>query len=308
MSGSASSASNRGVVFDIQRFCIEDGPGIRTSVFLKGCSTRCPWCSNPESLTLKPQLAHFHSSCVLCGSCVQACPERAIQVEQKALLIDRSKCTDCGQCLSACAHSAMRLIGETMTCDQVLRECLRDKPFYEESGGGITLSGGEPTFQPQFCDAILEAAQHSGVHTAVETNGYCAWPELERIARHTDLFLFDLKIVDEERSRSTIGADSGVILRNLNRLDGMGKSIIIRFPFIAGYTDDAGNIEGVFSAAAKLNHALELHVLPFHQFGKHKYRALDYPYELETRDALTHELVEQIVSRHASRLKIKVLG
>ncbi len=301
-------ASVFGWVFDIQRFCIEDGPGIRTTVFLKGCSIRCPWCSNPESFSRKPQLAHFHSTCVLCGSCAQACPEQAIEIKQKALIINRSKCTACALCVSACAQNAMKIIGEGMSCAEVVKECLRDKPFYEESGGGITLSGGEPACQAEFSAAILEAAQRSGVHTAVETNGFCAWPDLERIARHTDLFLFDLKILDGEKSKSMIGADPSVVLENLDRVDRMGKSVTIRFPIIPGYTDDRENIEQVLSAASRLNHAAELQVLPFHQYGKHKYRALDYPYKLELDSPLTHDQAQQIVSRYATKLKIKVFG
>ncbi len=297
-----------GLVFDIQRFCIEDGPGIRTTVFLKGCSIRCPWCSNPESFSRKPQLAHFHATCLLCGSCVQACPEQAIAIERKIWHVDRNKCTACGQCVSACTQNALKIIGQSMSCAEVVAECLRDKPFYEESGGGITLSGGEPASQAEFSATILEAAQRLGIHTAVETNGFCPWPELERIARHTDLFLFDLKILDGEGSKRLIGADPGVILENLERIDRMGKSVIIRFPIIPGYTDDRQNIEQVLSAASRLRHAAELQVLPFHQYGKHKYRALDYPYGMEAIDSLTHDQARQIIARHATRLKIKVFG
>ena len=210
--------------------------------------------------------------------------------------------------MQACTQNALRIIGEHMSCHDVLQESLRDAPFYEESGGGITLSGGEPTFQSEFSAAILEKAQRAGVHTAVETNGYCAWERIEKLARFTDLFLFDLKIIDRSKSLAAIGADSGVILENLESVDRMGKAIFVRFPLIPGYTDDPDNIEKVIAVAVGLKNVTEVHVLPFHQYGKHKYRALGYPYELETLPPLSRAQVQELMSPYNRKIDIKIFG
>jgi pyruvate formate lyase activating enzyme len=308
MSGRESLESTEGVVFDVQRFCIEDGPGIRTSIFLKGCQLRCPWCSNPESLAPKPQLAHFHSRCVLCGACVSACERQAVRVDGQKLSIDRGSCSDCGQCVSVCAHGAMKIIGRKVSCSDVIEECLRDKPFYEESGGGITLTGGEPTLQAAFSAALLEVAHAAGVHTAVETNGYCSWPDLERLARHTDLFLFDLKIIENTKSRGVTGAESAVILENLRRVKAMGRNTIIRFPYIPGYTDCADNIGKMLEVASSLGNAAEVHVLPFHQYGKHKYDALGHAYALRACPPPSREQILSIFSEYEYPGTIQVLG
>lgn len=308
MKGRESLESTEGVVFDIQRFCIEDGPGIRTSIFLKGCQLHCPWCSNPESIAPKPQLAHFHSRCVLCGACERVCERQAIQIDGQRLSIDRGKCSNCGQCASVCEPGAMKMIGRKISCSDVIKECLRDKPFYEESGGGITLTGGDPTLQTAFSAALLEVAHRAGVHTAVETNGCCSWSDFERLARHTDLFLFDLKIIKNAKSRSVTGAESTVVLENLQRVKAMGRNTIIRFPFIPGYTDDADNIGKILEASSSLGNATEVHVLPFHQYGKHKYDALGYTYALRACIPPSRERVLSVFSEYQYPCTIKVLG
>lgn len=190
----------------------------------------------------------------------------------------------------------------------VAEECLRDKPFYDESDGGITLSGGEPSFQAEFAVAVLKVAKSHGVHTVVETNGYCAWDRLEMIARHTDMFLFDLKIMDKQRSQATIGADSDVILENLKRLDGLGKIIVVRFPLIPGYTSAPNNIDQVFAVTAGLRNAVQVDVLPFHQFGKHKFRALGYSYDLKDYNPLSREQARELVSPYSNRIHTKIFG
>ena len=299
---------SEGVVFDIQRFCIEDGPGIRTSIFLKGCQLHCPWCSNPESLSAKPQLAHFHSHCILCGACMRICERQAIRIEGQKLSINREECSNCGQCAYACESGAMKMIGSRARCSDVMNECLRDMPFYKESLGGITLTGGEPTLQVDFSAALLEMARRGGVHTAVETSGSCSWSSLERLARHTDLFLFDLKIIDSAKSRRVTGAESSVVLDNLRRVMAMGCDTIVRVPFIPGFTDDTQNISGILEVAASLGRTTEVHVLPFHQYGKHKYEALGYAYALQALVPPPRDQVLSIVAGCKYPGTIKVLG
>lgn len=308
MNGRIGFEAIEGVVFDIQRFCIEDGPGIRTSVFLKGCQLRCPWCCNPESLTLQPQLSHFHSRCKLCGACARVCDRQAIHIVAHGLGIEREKCSDCGRCVRECTEGAMKIIGRTVSCREVIEECLRDRPFYLESGGGITLTGGEPSYQVSFSEAILRMAHQEGIHTAVETNGCCHWSALERLARYTDLFLFDLKILEASKSRSVTGADSVVVLENLEHIKAMGCNLVIRFPFIPDYTDDPDNIDRIFDEASKLGVDTEVQVLPFHQYGKHKYSALGYDYALGSRVALSREEVLSALATHKCHCTVKVLG
>jgi pyruvate formate lyase activating enzyme len=308
MSGSGGSGNPQGVVFDIQRFCIEDGPGIRTSVFLKGCQLRCPWCANPESLVSRPQLAHFHSRCKLCCSCVTSCPVNAIRVAEGRIVVDRETCTDCGVCASACVHGAMTMIGRIMSSSEVIDEVLRDKPFYDESGGGMTLTGGEPSFQPAFASALLVAAHEHAVHTAVETNGSCSLEVMERIAEHTDLFLFDLKVVASASARNVTGGKSSTVLENLARVNELGRRIIVRFPFVPELTDSVENVKRMLDFAAGLRNVAGVNVLPFHQYGRHKYDALGYPYSLAECPPPPRNKVLEFFERLGTPATVTVLG
>ena len=204
----------QGVIFNIQRYSIHDGPGIRTTVFLKGCQLRCFWCQNPESQRRRPEVFLKKSVCTLCGRCVAACPEGASSLVDGASVIDRTKCTGCGKCVEVCPDGARTLMGKWVSVQQVMRELVRDKRFYDNSAGGITLSGGDPTAQPKFAQSLLRACKDAGLHTAIETCGCTSWPVLERLLEHVDLVLFDIKHSDSAKHREGTGKPNRLILEN----------------------------------------------------------------------------------------------
>jgi pyruvate formate lyase activating enzyme len=280
LEGTVKNHPNRGVVFDIQRYSLDDGPGIRTSVFLKGCPLDCVWCSNPESRAMQPELAYFYSSCIRCGDCKKICSIRAISVTERGVMIDRNRCSLCGVCVEACVNDALKLIGKEMSVTEVIREVARDKLFYNDSGGGMTLTGGEPTYQAAFASDILRAAKYEGIHTAIETCGYARWDELKKILNYTDLVLFDVKNISDELSKKFTGRGSKVILENLKRTDSAGKTIVLRFPFVPGFTDSPENLKAIADLAKCLSSVAQIDILPFHQYGRHKYRSLGRSYRL----------------------------
>lgn len=237
----------KGLIFNIQRYSIHDGGGIRTIVFFKGCPLHCPWCSNPESQTFEVEVMKLNSQCIHCKSCpmsVDQCPSGAL-VQQ----------------------------GKSMTVDEVMREVLKDEIFYNTSGGGVTLSGGEVLAQGLFAKELLKRLKALGIHTAIETSGCGRWEELDGIADYTDLVLYDLKIMDAEKSRKTIGVDSSIIQVNFERLIKKGCTLIPRIPLIPGYTMDDKNIETIIAFVKQYN-LEEIHLLPFHQYGSSKYESL----------------------------------
>lgn len=300
---------DKGIVFDIQRYSLEDGPGIRTSVFLKGCPLKCVWCSNPESRILKPELAYFSSNCKKCGSCLKSCNLQAITITDSGIIIDRSRCNLCEACVEACINNALKMIGKEMSVEEIIREIVRDKPFYDDSYGGLTLTGGEPGYQAQFAMDILRASKYEGIHTAIETCGYVRWSNLKKLLNHTDLVLFDVKIIAYELSKKYIGCGSNVILENLKRIDSIGKTIYIRFPFIPGFTDSPENLKAITELVKCLNNVVEINILPFHQYGKHKYKSLGYNYTLNSLEPVQRkEAMEAADFFTRNNLKVKLLG
>lgn len=264
----------RGRIFDIQRFSVHDGPGIRTTVFLKGCPLRCAWCHNPESIRAEPELAVLESRCIHCDRCVEACPTgRLAALEAGAGAVPA--CTLCGTCAAVCPAEARRLVGRSVTVDELLAEILRDRLFFDDSGGGVTFSGGEPVAQPDFLAAALEACRHQGVHTAVDTSGFCRRQDLLRAARWTDLFLFDLKHMDPVRHRELTGASNRRILENLEALAAVHQGIRIRVPVVPGMNDDPENLEATARFVASLPGVRRLDLLPYHRHGRHKRERLE---------------------------------
>ena len=268
-----------GTVLNVQRFSIHDGPGIRTVVFLKGCSLRCIWCSNPESQSPHPEVAINWHTCISCGACVDNCPNNANKMVNGNIVHIRHSCTSCASCIDLCPVGARKLYGRPMGVTEVLAEVRRDRPFYDSSNGGITISGGEPFCQAKFLLALLKAGQEKLIHTAVETCGYFEWEKTtDEILDHTDLLLFDLKVMDETRHREMTGKSNRKILRNLRKIVGRVKTII-RFPVLPGINDDTDNIHAMIKLISDLKIIERIDLIPYHDFGAFKYEMLGRKYE-----------------------------
>lgn len=269
-----------GLVFDIKRFSIHDGPGIRTTVFLKGCPLNCWWCHNPESQVPTPERIFHQNRCVRCGACLAACEHGAISQNGDSILTDDGKCTLCGACVETCYAEARQIVGQEMTVAQVMAEVERDLAFYDESGGGVTFSGGEPLTQPQFLAALLRACKQAEIHTTLDTCGFAAWQTLDEIREKVDLFLYDLKLMDDVQHRRFTGVSNRTILYNLQRLSQQGHPIILRVPIIPGINDGDDNLRSIAQFAASLPHLAGLDLLPYHATAAAKYERLHRGYEL----------------------------
>jgi pyruvate formate lyase activating enzyme len=270
-------SSSSGILFDVKRFALHDGPGIRTTVFFKGCPLSCSWCHNPESQSRGPELMSWEGRCIGCGACVSVCPVGAILMRDGSAWTDRDRCTACGTCAAACPADARAIVGETWSVSRLLGEIEKDLLFYDESGGGVTLSGGEPLAQASFAASVLAACQERRIHTAVDTCGYAEWEDLQRIARVTDLFLYDVKHADNGRHRELTGVSNERILENLRRLSGEGCTLWIRVPIIPGLNDTQEELVALGGVVAGLESVEALHLLPFHRGGEGKLEQLGRP-------------------------------
>lgn len=297
-----------GLIFAIQRFSLHDGPGIRTTVFLKGCPLHCLWCHNPEAIRTEPELSSCAEFCIRCGRCVEVCPERAISMGQSAI-IDRTRCTACGECAACCPSHALEMKGTEKTVGEVLAEVLEDAPFFDASQGGVTVSGGEPLLQHVFCHALLSAVRHRGHHTAVDTSGIVAWPILEKMLPVTDLFLYDIKAVSRDLHRSLTGVDNLIIKENLGRLLQTKAQVQIRIPIIPGHNDLPDEISGIGRLLAGQSRRVEIHLLPYHTYAEDKYSRVGRTYSLSgLKPPSVGRLMEIQEALERFGLQVKVFG
>ena len=283
------------LTFNIQQFSTEDGPGIRTTVFLKGCPLRCAWCHNPEGMSPHPDLMWYDLRCIGARECLRACPEHALALTPQGMQIDRTLCTVCGKCAEACPAAAFEVIGKARTADDLMAHLLKDRAFYETSGGGITFSGGEPMQQADFLCEVLPRCKDAGLHVALDTCGAVAWERYERVLPMVDLVLLDLKIMDPARHRTATGISNEIILENAQRIADAGKPMWIRTPVIPGFTDDAANINALAHFISQMLPTVERwDLLAYTNLGKPKYARLDLPYGLKDAALLTKDEMESL--------------
>ena len=273
--------ARKGLIFDIERSSTVDGPGIRTVVFLKGCPLRCLWCQNPEGQRPFPEIRWNSEKCIGCRKCIEACPQSAISLVNNKLVTDRDLCINCGVCTKVCFAQARELCGKYMTVEEVFNLIKRDMVFYLNTGGGITVSGGEPTIQAAFLIDLFKKCKEANIHTALDTCGYTEWDVLKNILHYTDLVLYDLKQMDPEKHYKYTGVPLDNILKNLKKIDEMGIPIWIRTPVVPGHTDDEENIAKISSFIIDLKHLKRFDLLPYHSYGRQKYPMLDRIYQLK---------------------------
>lgn len=283
----------QGKIFNIQHYSIHDGPGIRTTVFFKGCPLSCWWCHNPESIEKKSQLVYRNSKCIGCRDCVDLCPEGALSFGDKGVIINKDLCTLCGLCAEKCPANALEIIGTDRTVKEIMKEIEKDKMFFDESGGGVTFSGGEPLFQTELLIALLEGCKNKGIHTALDTSGYAKWEILESVAGKVDLFLYDLKHMDNEAHRKYTGVPNTVILENLGKLTKIHQNIWIRVPVIPAINDSEANLKSLGEFVSSLM-IKKVFLLPYHEIASGKYELLNKPYLLSEVEPPQEERMKEL--------------
>ncbi len=279
-----------GVLFNIQRYSLHDGPGIRTIPFFKGCPLSCKWCSNPESQRPQPELIFKKSDCIRCGKCIEACKQQALSVSN-AFFIDRERCIQCGKCTQVCPTQALEMKGKRMTVADVMRELQKEENLYRRSGGGITLSGGEPLAQPDFARELLKACKEKGWHTAIETTGFTTPEVIADVFPYVDLALTDIKAINPAVHLANTGIENSQILENLLRISFLTKTIV-RIPVIPGVNDNPEEIHNIAEFARLMSNVDTLHLLPYHSFGENKYGLLGRIYPMGEADSIAESKME----------------
>ncbi|MHC5034072.1 MAG: glycyl-radical enzyme activating protein [Planctomycetota bacterium] len=297
----------RGIIFDIQRFCIHDGPGIRTTVFLKGCPLRCAWCHNPEGVAPQPGLSFEPEKCIGCGYCLRVCPEAAHVLEDGRHILNRDLCAACGVCTEECYAGALERVGREVNVEEALATVLRDTPFYETSGGGMTVSGGEPLLQIEFTEALLTAAKDAGLHCCVETCGHADFSLLERILDSVDLFLYDVKDTDNQRHLDYTGVPNTQIIGNLRALVDRGAAVRLRLPIVPGLNDRPDHFQGVAELVSDLPGLLGVELMPYHRLGLGKLDRLGLKRQVPEPPAPDEALVDSWIG-NLRKLGIEVLN
>ena len=284
-----------GKIFEIKRFSIHDGPGIRTTVFLKGCPLSCKWCHNPEGISTKPEIAFIEKKCAICGACVDACPNGAQQINAEGKrLFDRQRCVVCGKCVDACYPQALLLYGTDVTFNHLMNEISADMDFYSNSGGGVTLSGGEPLLQADFCAELLKRCKMAGIHTAVDTSGYVQWDAFQKVLDHTDLFLYDLKHMDSEMHVKNTGVPNQRILDNLKQLGLNNKPVEIRIPIIPDVNNNRENISRTAEFLCGISSLTVIKLLRYHSMARSKFAAVGRKDTMPQAESPTEEEMARI--------------
>lgn len=297
-----------GTIFNIQRYSLDDGPGMRTTVFVKGCPLKCLWCSNPESQDPNPMPANRYTACKQCGSCVKACPQEAVILDDDGIRINREKCVPCGTCIDRCLYEAMHWTGERVTVDRVMKTVLRDKMYYDNSGGGVTCSGGEILMQPDFVAEIFERCRELGIHTNADTCGYGTEEAVRKIMAYADLSYFDLKHMDPQKHLAYTGVSNETILRNLKLTLSLGVKVVIRVPLIPEHNADEENLTALAAYVRDLGPGVDsVCFLPYHSYGSNKYRMIDRAYTLADLRKLTpgeEQLALDIAGSYGLKAKV----
>ncbi len=302
----------KGLIYDIKKFSIHDGPGIRTTVFLKGCPLNCLWCHNPESIDNRKEFMYNIENCTLCGECVSTCPEDALVIKNGKLKWDRNTCIFCGECELVCIYRAREVVGEEYSIDEILKEIEKDKIIYEESEGGVTLSGGEPLDQVDFLMELLIRLKEKKIHSAVDTSGYSSWEKLKKVSKYVDLFLYDIKLIDDKKHKDFIGKSNEIILENLIKLDEIHNNINIRIPLILGSREsiniDDENIDNIIKLL-KATKIKKVSLLPYHNGALHKYKKLGREYKNDLMKRPKDELIGYIKEKfEKSGFTVKIGG
>ena len=266
-----------GNVFDIKRYAIHDGPGIRTTVFFKGCSLGCRWCHNPEGLSRQPELIFREERCIHCGDCIKICPHDALIKDGNSKVIVQEKCDLCGKCVEVCSVDALEIIGSEMTVQEVMSEIEKDIPFFDESEGGVTFSGGEPLNQPEFLNELLTCCKEKGIHTTVDTSGHCSYRTFELIRDKVDLFLYDIKAIDDQVHSFFTTTSNKTILENLKKLSSNGSNVIVRLPVIHGINDSNLNILEIADFLLTVPGISEINLIEYHKMAEAKVKRLNNP-------------------------------
>jgi len=288
---------NQPFIFDIKRYAINDGPGIRIVIFLKGCNLNCAWCHNPESISTETERMYAPAKCIQCGTCVVACPEKAITLTSEGIITDPERCNMTGRCAEVCPTKAIELSGKPMSVAEIMNEIEKERVFFDQSGGGVTFSGGEPLLQSRFLIELLDECGKRGIHRAIDTAGLANTEIILEIAKRTDLFLYDLKLMDSEKHRKWVGVPNEKILENLKVLADTGVKIIIRIPLIGGVNDDAENMDSTARFVAELSGEKKVvNLLPYHKIAQTKYLKLGRPGEFQLLEEPTQEAQMQAIA------------